>query len=345
MIVLPKIYTREFSLCLFQLWGKRYKHIFGNDVSLFPRNISLFQNGVGKAYRHPGLNEAMNALLLELLREDSDYIRKSIREFRREIKKLANFCKRTDLNRQKLREFLALLFDCWQGFYMALYVYPDKRFNQQDRELCLQFRKETGDLEYVAFNHIETVLKKIYPDLGELIQFITLDEILNNILPRQEILSKRQNKKIIIIDDEISSENKLKKLQTEYVFELERSAKISLVQKLKGQIACEGKVKGRVRVLYKKSQIEEFQKGEILVTIMTTPEFLPAMYKAVAFITDEGGITCHAAIVARELKKPCIIGTKIATQVLKDGDMVEVDANMGTVKILKRRKSKSKKEK
>jgi pyruvate,water dikinase len=60
------------------------------------------------------------------------------------------------------------------------------------------------------------------------------------------------------------------------------------------------------------------------------------MKRASAFITDEGGITCHAAIVARELKKPCIIGTKIATQVLKDGDEVEVDAERGIVRIIKR---------
>src|SRR5262249_5172275 len=56
--------------------------------------------------------------------------------------------------------------------------------------------------------------------------------------------------------------------------------------------------------------------------------------KAEAFVTDEGGVTCHAAIVARELKKPCIIGTKIATQVLKDGDTVDVDANRGSITIL-----------
>jgi pyruvate,water dikinase len=65
---------------------------------------------------------------------------------------------------------------------------------------------------------------------------------------------------------------------------------------------------------------------------MTTPIFLPAMKKASAIITDEGGITCHAAIVSRELKKPCIIGTKIATQILKNGDLVEVDAERGIIK-------------
>jgi phosphoenolpyruvate synthase/pyruvate phosphate dikinase len=69
---------------------------------------------------------------------------------------------------------------------------------------------------------------------------------------------------------------------------------------------------------------------------MTTPDFLSAMKKASAIITDEGGIICHASIIAREMKKPCIIGTKIATKILKDGDLVEVDANKGLVKILRR---------
>ena len=77
-----------------------------------------------------------------------------------------------------------------------------------------------------------------------------------------------------------------------------------------------------------------FQVGEILVTGMTRPEFLPVMKKALAFITDAGGILSHAAIVARELKKPCIIGTHIATRLLKNGDLVEVDANNGVIKKL-----------
>jgi len=68
---------------------------------------------------------------------------------------------------------------------------------------------------------------------------------------------------------------------------------------------------------------------------MTRPEFLPAMKKSVAVVTDEGGLTCHAAIVSRELGIPCIIGTKIATKVLKTGDLVEVNANHGVVRVMK----------
>lgn len=104
------------------------------------------------------------------------------------------------------------------------------------------------------------------------------------------------------------------------------------IAELKGMVANKGKVKGQVRICRSIYDIPKVKKGEILVASMTRPEFLPAMQKAAAFITDEGGITSHAAIVSREMNKPCIIGTKIATQVFKDGDIVEVDANKGIVK-------------
>ncbi len=71
---------------------------------------------------------------------------------------------------------------------------------------------------------------------------------------------------------------------------------------------------------------------------MTSPNFLQVLKAVNGIITDEGGITCHAAIISRELQTPCIIGTKIATKVLKDGDLVEVDAERGIVKILKKNK-------
>ncbi len=95
------------------------------------------------------------------------------------------------------------------------------------------------------------------------------------------------------------------------------------------------KARGIVKIVLKSEDFRKMKKGEILVTDETNATFLPVMKLAKAIITDEGGVLCHAAIAARELKKPCIVGTKIATHVLKDGDLVEVDANKGFVKILK----------
>jgi len=125
-----------------------------------------------------------------------------------------------------------------------------------------------------------------------------------------------------------------------YDYDLETAKKIKekiesqlkLEGEIKGQTACMGKAKGEVRVLHSAKEISRVKKGDILVTSMTTPNYVPAMERAAAFVTDEGGLSCHAAIVAREMNKPCIIGTKISTKVLKDGDLVEVDADKGVVR-------------
>lgn len=103
---------------------------------------------------------------------------------------------------------------------------------------------------------------------------------------------------------------------------------------IKGQVACQGYAKGIARIILGTDDFYRFNEGEILVTGMTRPEFLPLMKKAAGIVTNEGGITCHAAIVSRELGKPCIIGTQQATQLIQDGQLVEVRANHGTVRIL-----------
>jgi len=99
-----------------------------------------------------------------------------------------------------------------------------------------------------------------------------------------------------------------------------------------GTTAYLGKATGTVRLVLSNKDVKKVKSGDILVTNMTRPEMMFGLEKAAAFVTDEGGMLSHAAIVAREMKKPCVIGTKIATSVLKHGDMVEVDANKGIVK-------------
>ena len=107
------------------------------------------------------------------------------------------------------------------------------------------------------------------------------------------------------------------------------------VQEIKGLVVSKGqKVRGKVRVIKSFQQLKSFKKGEILVTPMTSPEYVVAMRKAKAIITDGGSMTCHAAIVARELKIPCIVNTKMATKILKNGDLVEVSSERGYVKLI-----------
>jgi|GEM_PF-1513026 len=108
--------------------------------------------------------------------------------------------------------------------------------------------------------------------------------------------------------------------------------KISGVSELRGVTAFPGLARGSVTIIRRVSDMAAFRHGNIIVSQMTQPQFLPIMKKAAAFVTDEGGLLSHAAIVAREMKKPCVIGTKIATKVFKDGDRVEVDATKGIVR-------------
>ncbi len=107
-----------------------------------------------------------------------------------------------------------------------------------------------------------------------------------------------------------------------------------------GKIANPGKVRGRARIIsfasddYHK-QVAAFKKGEILVTGMTRPQIAHLCHKSSAIITDEGGVTSHAAIISRECNVPCVIGTHFATKIIKTGDLVEVDATNGVVRIIK----------
>lgn len=105
-------------------------------------------------------------------------------------------------------------------------------------------------------------------------------------------------------------------------------------KEIKGIPASSGRAKGVVAIVRGVSELGKMKKGYVLVTVTTHPDYVPAMQKAVAIVTEEGGLTSHAAIVSRELGIPCIVGTKIATKVLNDGDRIEVDALKGIVKIL-----------
>ncbi len=101
---------------------------------------------------------------------------------------------------------------------------------------------------------------------------------------------------------------------------------------LEGQSGAAGKARGIVRIVPVEAIGDcEFHDGDILVCAMTTPDYVPLMKKASAIVTDLGGMLSHAAIIARELGKPCVVATKNATQVLKEGEMVEVDADSGTI--------------
>lgn len=235
--------------------------------------------------------------------------------------------------------------------YTALGVYNCFwRFfkEEQNKKIPMEIINRLGnDRNRIAevYPKIEILIKSAVDNLGkrdgfdgDLLRYLTLDEMKKFLRDRRYFNKKKKifeqrrknylylfiektNQEYVITDKKIIS--KIEDYFKEDVLDF----KI-----IKGQTAYKGKAKGRV---YKCSSSSE-PKGEfILVAAMTHPKDVPLIKKSLAVVTDEGSILCHAAIICRELKKPCVTGTKIATQILKDGDLIEVDAEKGFVKILK----------
>ena len=103
---------------------------------------------------------------------------------------------------------------------------------------------------------------------------------------------------------------------------------------LRGRVACGGKVNGRAKIVKGVKDLSLVNHGDIIVSPMTSPDLMPAIRRCVAIVTDFGGMACHAAIVAREYNLPCIVGTEHATQLIHNNDLIEVDADIGLVRIL-----------
>ena len=204
-----------------------------------------------------------------------------------------------------------------------------------------EYRKRNNLMGIHLLDAVLDALEKRTGIAKKYLYYISFDEFGSVIrgLLTMDVLEKRyelgviisiidQDFKMIEGDEAISLKNDLDQLLLPEANE----------QMLAGKVASQGYARGLARIIVRQEDFSKFKEGEILVTVMTRPEYVPIMKKAAAIVTDEGGITCHAAIVSRELGKPCIIGTRDATKLIHDGDLIEVRANHGTVRILERAK-------
>ena len=231
--------------------------------------------------------------------------------------------------------------DAWPHLAMAFVIgaSPDKA-GQELADKALHLRSQTDTVSYVVDEFMFDLALRHFDGQVDVVHFLTKEEIVAQQSPPPEELEARRAGYALF--EGILYPRMIRK-------EFERRFDCTLLpgqagdeevdmaaNVLPGRTAYEGVVRGRVRIVNTIQDLPKFQAGEILVSCMTTPTLMSAIHHASAIVTDEGGITCHAAIVSRELKIPCITGTRNATKVLKDGDEVEVDATKGIVIILKR---------
>src|SRR3989344_19350 len=183
------------------------------------------------------------------------------------------------------------------------------------RELTVRFKIEGNLVKYL-----------LPEDINE--EFLGSKDLKNVLRKRREgcLIVSSESGNIIITGAELSK----------LMHKLESRPDVE-TSDLYGFCASAGTAVGRAVICKSIASINNVMDGDIIVASMTRPEYTSAMKKSAGIVTDEGGITCHAAIVSRELGLPCVIGTKIATKVIRDGDLIEVRANHGIVKILERK--------
>ncbi len=253
----------------------------------------------------------------------------TIKDFENNLKKIKNPKKRLkELENKKIRQ-------------EQLKIKKKYKIDNKTFRFCIAAQKCVFLMDFKraiyseAHYHVQFLMKEIGKRLGlNLTQanYLTLEEVEQGLTKNkkfaQKILDKRYKSSIYIFEEHRMdlSDKKLSKAVVN-VYEKKIKAK-----ELKGICGNPGKVKAKARVVVKTKDFHKFKKGEILVAAFTTPDFIVIMKKAAGLVTDFGGITSHASIVSRELNIPCVVGTKYATKILKDGDIIEINADDGFVK-------------
>ncbi|MBI4176771.1 MAG: hypothetical protein HY516_00225 [Candidatus Aenigmarchaeota archaeon] len=236
---------------------------------------------------------------------------------------------------------------------------PDKKYGVSCDQASEELKLDPNEKELIVIARKLAYLKdarddyrrkgvffaqKMFEELGrrtkltlEETSYLTEKEILDFLdyskMPRKEIVVQRQTGFLVFFDDNhnivcMEGNDMFFKLKELGILENQKQDIM-----IKGTPASRGYAKGRVSIVKGVGDLQKVNRGDILVAVTTHPDFVPAMKKAIAVVTDEGGLSSHAAIVSREFGIPCIVGTKNATHVLNDGDVVSVDANKGIVTI------------
>ena len=336
-IVFIKEYTRDYSYIIEEGWYDAVLNTFlsfGGEVNPHTPPVLFHMNdGVIEVWENRDATPWLLDTLQKKIQENESFITELLDNHERELVEMKKYWKKKSAtSKEEFKEYVAKVYDYMYGFVFMYYAGMDERTPSHIRERALKIREVDS---YFGSNDdmIRLSLRTMYPELKGLETTVLMRDI--DDLPSKQVLLERK-KNSMLEGDKLSMES-LSEFQSKHAdYRFERETPVITDSMLTGQVGNAGYAKGPVRILKRKEQIDEVKEGDIIVSAMTTPEFVPAMKKAAAIITDEGGITCHAAIVARELGKPCVIGTRFATEILEDGDLIEVDADNGVVRILKK---------
>ncbi len=292
---------------------------------------------------------------LKLFKDDAKY-KKYSQEFRKYIKQL-KITKFDESNKKEITKSIKLLGKLWKYYGLTEFYFTDSAHQELAKtndKILAKNLKDFGKLKIegrTALNRlvfedgvIPTMLKKVSKNFltnEDDAFYLYSDEIIglfDGLKINQQTINKRKKCYAIVkVEDKIirCTHAKAQRLAKELTITS------SIIATIKGITANKGIIKGKVTIAPMLTNIQKVQEiikkmsqGDVLVAQSTTPELMVLVKKACAIVTDQGGMLSHAAIISREFNIPCIVGTGNATKLLKDGDIVEVDADAGVVKKL-----------
>jgi len=324
--------TRDNSLIIQEVWDRGYaQDYYGNSNPFLPTQINYVVDGVVEIWDNIQAIKWFEDQIQKKYKEDPLYFSSVMKEYKKIASKTGLYRKKDRFDSlEELEIFIDLLQKGTYGFLLFYHSAGDDRTPPEIRKEALKIRDEDK-----FYDNADRLIKATLEHFFIYTQGKSISILSHEIYqpPDQEELGERFQNSIYVVGNSVQiktlQEFANTNQQFEYIFD-----EIPENNVLKGQIGYPGFAKGHVKILKRKDQLEKCEEGDILIAPETTPDFLTAMKRAVAIVTDEGGILCHAAIVARELKKPCVIGTKVATKFFKDGELVEVDAENGIVRKL-----------
>lgn len=326
---------RDLSLFSIEAWQKGYTKYLKKNLDFWYDIIFYYDGHKVNFYHKLDDFNYFKTVVTEKLLADDKLFKILNQKFQNNIKSLKDITNKLDL---KNLELISELIGEVMSFY--IFIVSDDFVNRKTE--AWKSREMSEGILYLLDEKIELLIQNLLVDNNQskaLAHFLNLAEItrlvnwesntldFNSISSRMKSYILFKDKVYIDLDFfEFCSQNEFANPE----IEIEKDG----VTIIKGDVACSGLVTGPVKIIIKKEDLIKIELGDIMVSIMTNASFTPYLSNVAAIITDEGGITCHAAIISRELKIPCITGTKIATKVLKDGDIIEVDAEKGLVRKL-----------
>lgn len=337
--IYKKFFTRNIPLVVSQLWWDAEHNYFSEHINGVTRFNPLFtsQTSTEVFYDINNTETAVNPLF-DYFVESIHLINQKLEDFDELSSELKSY-----LEQDKNIETFIMIYDLFTKFwsYLPILVQLPLRPDVFSESIITELKRARDKSQYIeqgAIKWLEEFCSAEYGADGKIMTYKELAE--QQVLSSREISERRQG--YILFEGRVYPRD-IKKIEQEFNLEIQNlQVEIGNIDsevnyknsELIGISAFPGKVTGRVRIVRNFEDSQTLKIGEVMVSPMTTPDYLGAIKKVAAIVTDEGGITCHAAIIAREMKVPCVIGTKCATEVLNDGDLVEVDSDNGTVRIL-----------